>query len=437
MHNMEFDRDYVFSWLQAYLSPDGQELIEALALPHSNEPLSNQIKQIVLPEWAAECGVGSPASISVPAHCLVAGECPEWKRVDWIRACFDMLTCQAEWLHEKEHGPVHSYSYKLPKALHRQFDHAWVNRIALFLRAWVARQHGQEEIELFGARPKGRVHLTHDVDYVSKTLALRIKQSVFILFNALRSLKGRDMAAFAAYTKRLIRFAFSLANYWQFPVITRLEQEAGVTSQWNFYGGKGGWLRPFSQILLDPSYQYSSRLQQQLQTLIAAGNTVGLHQAFHSWDDADQMALERDRVEQAAGNSVKSCRQHWLRFSLTETWQAQEEAGFTLDTTLGFNDRIAFRNAAALKMPAWLHEKQRPSSSLNILPMVLMDSHLFDYGRMDEQTRRAEINKVLDEIEHTGGEVTVIWHQRVFHPDYNWGDDYAYLLNQMVQRNLL
>ena len=32
----------------------------------------------------------------------------------------------------------------------------------------------------------------------------------------------------------------------------------------------------------------------------------------------------------------------------------QEQSGFELDTTLGFNEIPGFRNSAALKMPAWI-----------------------------------------------------------------------------------
>jgi hypothetical protein len=38
---------------------------------------------------------------------------------------------------------------------------------------------------------------------------------------------------------------------------------------------------------------------------------------------------------------------------------------------------------------------------------------------------------LLDELVATGGEASVIWHQRVFHPDYGWGESYAHLLARM------
>ena len=49
---------------------------------------------------------------------------------------------------------------------------------------------------------------------------------------------------------------------------------------------------------------------------------------------------------------------------------------------------------------------------------------------------KKKIDEILDEIKFVGGEATVIWHQRVFHPDYNWGSEYHYLLQGIVSRGL-
>ena len=47
-----------------------------------------------------------------------------------------------------------------------------------------------------------------------------------------------------------------------------------------------------------------------------------------------------------------------------------------------------------------------------------------------------KIDEILDEIQFVGGEATVIWHQRVFDNDYNWGNEYQYLLKGMQARGL-
>ncbi len=66
-----------------------------------------------------------------------------------------------------------------------------------------------------------------------------------------------------------------------------------------------------------------------------------------------------------------------------------------------------------------------------------MDSHLYDYATLAEEDRFSTIDALLDELVTTGGEASVIWHQRVFHADYDWGGGYAYLLDGLRKRQIL
>ncbi|MEE8057574.1 MAG: hypothetical protein V3T17_07035 [Pseudomonadales bacterium] len=409
-----------------------------LPITTSTEKYGTQMNLVELPAWAADLAVKACGGLLVPAHCIEDGNKEQWQRTDWLRAVFELLTCLSERLHEEKNGPIHSYSSRLPEGSSLAFDYAWVNRIALFLRRWAAQQFDIIETDVFNEKPRGKIYLSHDVDYISKTFPLRVKQGLFSLFNFFRAIIRADVGSSKLWAIKFYQFVFRPGGYWQFPTIRSLEKKYGITSTWNIYGGRGGRKRALSKQLLDPSYdvQYT-RLKKELKSLLANGHIIGLHQAFHSWDDSALMTLEKNCVESATESTISTCRQHWLRFSFSGTWKAQEQAGFKLDTTLGFNDRIAFRNSAALKIPVWISNSGGASKSLHTLPMVLMDSHLFDYKAMHSRERRHEIDKMINEVAFTGGEASVIWHQRVFHSDYNWGVDYEYLLQQAVARGVL
>jgi len=437
-------RKLLMNYLERYLrlSSKGsankhREWFNNLPVPNSTREINTDSVVILLPKWASDIGVGSPSSLVVPSHCVAEGDDPVWQDVDWFRAAFDMATCQAECQYEQQNKPVHSYALRLPKSLSKQWDYAWVNRIVLFLQRWAARQADRTEEELFGKKPRGKIHLTHDVDYVSKTLALRFKQSIFSVLHIIKFLMGRDFAAAKGGFGRLFRFSFGGGQYKQFSNITNMEAEYDLKSTWNFYGGVGGYKRTVTELILDPAYSINDKyLSNQIQQLKDEGHQIGLHQGFHSWRASKNMLAEKKRVEESLGEKIVTCRQHWLRFSFADTWKAQEQAGLQFDTTLGFNERSGFRNSAALRMPAWIASEQRFSESLETLPMVLMDSHLFDYGQMNAEERKKIIDYILDEIEFVGGEATIIWHQRVFHQDYNWGEDYRYLLKGIKSRGL-
>lgn len=367
---------------------------------------------IALPEWAADIVPTGLKGLFVPTQ--KNGE--DWHSYDWWLGVATLLTSAAERKHEADNGPPHSYASRLDPEMKPAFEHAWVNRIVLFLRRWWSHDNDIPEDEAFGPIPPAIVHLTHDVDAVSKTFAIRAKQAVF-----------------SAYNKRVsaaTRFLLRPGDYWQFDKITGLEERYGRRSLWNFYGARGGLFRSPKEHIFDPAYNVNSkRVQDQIRAMAHDGHRIGLHPRFDTWRDVDRMSAEKQAIETALGRKITDIRQHWLRFSFAETWKTQKAAGLTHDHTLGFNDRPGFRNSAALSFTD-------PDSGIRVTPMVLMDSHLHDYSVMSEAGRFETIDLILDELVATGGEASVIWHQRVFHPDYGWGTTYEYLLEGMKKRRI-
>ncbi len=423
------EREYVMAALNRYWnrSPEAVRALPLQQIRNGDFALPPRGTLVSLPSWAEDVGVDG--AIFVPAHALDPGDAPAWKRCDWITAAFWYLHGTAERRFEEAHGPIHSYAFRLKGWDARFWERAWVNRMALFLRRWAGRAAGRTEDSLFGALPSPEIILTHDVDAVTKTAAIRIKQTVFHGLNAVRRFTaGRPLEALAALGRGL-HFFLRTGNYWCFDRLMALEDALGLRSHFNVYGGVGGWRRPPKALLFDPAYSVEhQRLRTTLRRLRAGGWTIGLHQSHDAWADPQRMLGQRKRVEEATDGPVTSCRQHWLRFSWKHTWAAQQEAGLELDTTLGFNDRPGFRNGAAVLLRPWDPDRREPMG-IQSLPMVLMDSHLYDYSELTEEDRTDQIAHWLGEVRRVRGQATVIWHQRVMSPDYGWQAGYQRVLS--------
>lgn len=426
---MSAERDYVLDALGRYW-PEGREAIAALPTAVAGFPdtqmLPPQVEPVSLPPWAADAGVDG--RLLVPGFAVCGGGSPAWQRTDWLAAAFWYLAGCAERAFEAGHGPIHSYSPALKGWDSRLWDHAWVNRIALFLRRWAAHRAGQDEESLCGPLPQPEIELTHDVDAVAKTPAIRSKQAAFLAFNGAHALARGRLRHASGNAVRAVRFLLQPDDYWCFDRIAALEERYGVRSTFNFYAGRSArWRRPH-RLLLDPAYDVRGpRLRQVARRLRAGGWGIGLHQAFDSWRHPGAMREERSRLEDAVGAEVRTCRQHWLRFSWRETWAAQEAAGLVRDRTLGFNDRPGFRNGAALCHRPWQGGTSRPVAVQSV-PLVLMDSHLYDYGDMGPQAQAAAIARWIGEVRAVRGQASVVWHQRVFSRDYGWEPGYVSLL---------
>ena len=421
--SIDSDRAEMIAALDRYW-PRGFDHIAALPIARAAVRVDTppKLRVVSLPEWAGDIAVDG--GLIVPES--AAGE--GWETTDWLTASRWYLTGAAEAAWERANAPICSYSYRLGDWDARMWERAWVNRIALFLRRWASVLLHREEEELFGPRPSATIVVTHDVDAVTKTIPIRVKQSAFHAFNAFRQTLRGDLGTARTKTMEAFRFFFRRGRLWFFKDMTDLEEKFEIRSHFNFYAGRTPSLLRPAAALIDPGYDVSEpELRRELDRLRKGGWQIGLHQSFGAWIDSSSMAEERGRLERASGGPVRSCRQHWLHFSWQSTWTAQRDAGFELDTTLGFNDRPGFRSGAALSI--------RPfgaASSFRVLPMVLMDSHLYDYAKYSAEERRAEIRRWIGEIRAVGGEATVLWHQHVMGPEYGWAAGYAELLEEVA-----
>jgi hypothetical protein len=383
---------------------------------------------VPVPEWAADVALGSPPSLLVDRASIAPGDDSEFERCNWLCAAYLFLSGAQE-----PPGAAVSYASSLPQVDTRLFDRAWVNRIFLLLRRLAARRAQVSELELFGGRPVAEIRVTHDVDAIRKTPEIRFKQTAFHLYNAARAASTGQWPLALEKLTQATRFLGTTPDYWNFPKIREAEVDRGIRSTFNFYGGPAGWRRPsFRRMLLDPGYDVGAPgVRWELARLLEGGWSIGVHPSFESWDNATLMRSERAAVEAASGTPVTECRQHWLRFSWGRTWKAQIAAGFTLDTTLGFNDRPGLRNGAALRVRPW-DEKTGRALAIEALPMILMDSHFYDYAALTGDERRAALAYWIGEVRAVGGQASVNWHVHTLAPDYGWEAGYIDLLDALA-----
>ena len=392
---------------------------------------------IRLPNWARDLGVAKHGAILVDGSSLSddwLDHAPEnqWQHCDWFCAAWHHLTGSVERKHEANNGPAGSYAFRLNDAPPELYDFAWANRIFLFLRRWSAWQREQSETELFGQLPQAEIVLTHDVDALKKTPEIRIKQSAFHAYNAGRALIRGNLVQVGQRAKSAMIFLLQPASFDTFSAIRRMEADAGLRSVLHFYGDPAGYRRAsISRILIDPAYDVLG-LKKEFAAFKDGGWTIGLHQSTCAWCDASVMRAERLRVEETLGDSVEHCRQHWLRFSWNSTWRAQQEAGLSRDSTLGFNDRPGFRNGAALRINPWDFNNDCPMK-IEAEPMVFMDSHFYDYGAFDSEARLVEMARWLDEIKFVHGQATVNWHTHTITTAYGWEGGYRQLISLLTR----
>lgn len=387
---------------------------------------------IDLPEWGEKFGV--KGHLLVPQECVGSPKVENsWEQVDWWLAMFLLLEGWHERLWEQKYGTIHSYSFRLKGWDSRAWDQAWVNRMALFLREWFHVDFKRKDVFL-GKLPKAKILLSHDIDAVAKTFPIRLKQTAFNFFNFIRLfLNGKFLISFS-YLKKGIRFFLSKNDWWFFNKLLEAEENNNIRAVYNFYADNRR--KSLNRWLMDPHYNISSnKLNELFIRLKLKGHEIGIHPTFDCWKDPNLLEKQKSLLESKADVEITKCRQHWLRFSWKDTWDAQSEAGIKEDSTLMFNDRAGFRNSSCITWKPWSTNKNEPCG-LRCTTSVIMDSHLYDYETLNASQRSNLIHKLSNEIKSVSGESYYLWHPQTLTKDYGWGDGFDMVLEVITRKDI-
>jgi peptidoglycan/xylan/chitin deacetylase (PgdA/CDA1 family) len=164
--------------------------------------------------------------------------------------------------------------------------------------------------------------------------------------------------------------------------------------------------------------------------LAKSGNEIAVH-GIDAWHSIPMGREERSRIAETAGSSEIGIRMHWLCFDAS-TPQVLEAAGFSYDSTSGYNDTVGYR--------AGTHQVFRPHGVTHLLelPLHIQDTALFYPGRFTlNDTRVWKLCEALMEnASKYGGALTFLWHTRSMAPERQWDDFYIRLLKTLKNRRV-
>lgn len=172
-----------------------------------------------------------------------------------------------------------------------------------------------------------------------------------------------------------------------------------------------------------------NELRTQLSRIINAGSEIGLH-GLDAWLASPVAEQEKDYIAAVIGVVPVGIRMHWLYFD-QESPAALDHAGFSYDSTFGYNQTIGFR--------AGTTQAYRPLGTANLfeLPLTVMDTALFypNYLNLREDEAHSRIAGLVESFRRFGGVMTINWHDRSIAPERQWGKFYAELLEFLHRRN--
>lgn len=270
------------------------------------------------------------------------------------------------------------------------------------------------------------VALTHDVDVTS----VRECRFVTVGYAAFRCIVHGEICA--GLRLGLSRFGIGSDSWALFARWKLFEEQMGVRSTFFFVPKKddpGVRAHPYRAV----GYNLNPNV---LHDLIRNGWEAGVH-GIDNWMDAQRGKQEIDAISfdgKAPGN-----RTHWLLFD-QNSWKVLDEAGYSYDTTFGYNDDAGFR-AGTLQV-----YRPRTAKCLLELPLHIQDLGLFgkfcwaptENGwvktpclHLDAAGVKEHCARIFDFAKKFGGTVTVLWHYENLTPPRDWSGVYADLVKRV------
>ena len=283
------------------------------------------------------------------------------------------------------------------------------------------------------------VCLTHDVDHIGirnhkfdhTMLGFLYRAIIGSLINFCRGWRPVGYVAanwMAAFSLPFVHLGLA-KDFWN-QLDRYLDFEKGLTSTFFIIPRKGdsgkGANGPASS---KRAARYDiAEIAGQIQRLIAARCEIGLH-GIDAWHDAVKGCMELEAIRQITGATDVGVRIHWLFFG-DESTATLEKAGFSYDSTVGYNETVGYRAGTSQAF------KPLDVEQMLELPMHIMDTALFFPAHMNLSPKRARtvMNAMVENAGRFGGVLTVNWHDRSIAPERLWDDVYVELLEELKSR---
>jgi peptidoglycan/xylan/chitin deacetylase (PgdA/CDA1 family) len=310
------------------------------------------------------------------------------------------------------------------------------------LRQQLQATHPQVKLEPRWPREKKfALCLSHDVDEVTERaswskISHRLTQTIRAQ-PGLKKIVEQSVYSIARAYRKLRHLGID--PLWHYEDWLKIEDKYGYKSTFFFFPSELSHPHYY-----DCAYRMKDRIvyegskmsvKDMLQQIDKSGWEIGLHGSYHSAGRLDLLKDQRQQISTALGREIYSTRQHFLRYDPAITPSLHAQAGFTADSTQGYNFSLGFRAGTSFPYGAWDHQNSQPLPLLEI-PLNIMDSSLFNpnlYGYNEERAIRHCL-KIMDNVERVGGCLTLSWHPNYLNQE-SWWNVYKILLEEAHHRN--
>jgi len=159
----------------------------------------------------------------------------------------------------------------------------------------------------------------------------------------------------------------------------------------------------------DKNIRPSQKAMKELIERHSRNYSVGIHPSWQSGDDPRKLKFEILKLGHIAGKQIISSRQHFIRFTLPDTYRGLIDSGIRLDFSMGYGSVNGFRASVASPF-YWYDLEKEEQTNLLLYPFCFMEANSFFEQKLNAQQALQELNDYCDVVRSVNGTLITIWH---------------------------
>jgi len=226
------------------------------------------------------------------------------------------------------------------------------------------------------------------------------------------------------FFKILYNEIFKKPRWLNFDEIMDLHDEYGFKSTFFFITEQGRG----DKNILNADYTLG-QLKNEMDEIKRRGFEIGMHKSSMS----KTIESERNKFNPAAEHN----RYHYLKFRVDEDWEKLEEAGITMDASLGFASHYGFRNNYGQPFRPF-NLKKNKAFAFTEVPLHIMDGTFSTYLKLDLKETEERILRFI-ESNQEDTLISILWHNMEF-TEYSfdgWEACYKQVLNSLNAQGIV
>jgi hypothetical protein len=163
---------------------------------------------------------------------------------------------------------------------------------------------------------------------------------------------------------------------------------------------------------------------------------IGIHPSWQSNAKASLLKNEMNWLAEMAGiKQITVSRQHYIKFSLPDTFRVLADAGIKNEYSMGYGSINGFRASVASPF-FWYDLENDIQTSLRIHPFCFMDANCYYEQKQNAQQAYEELMHYFNICKNVNGTLITIWHNNFLGTDkkFNgWKEMYEKFIAQVQQ----